>query len=395
MFYPKSLSVIIIKPTKVCNANCTHCSSPPDSNIKISVEDFKLFCEKNKEYIRDNVNIIWHGGEPTLMGVDYYYKVWDIAKSYFPNVRFSMQTNLLIYNEEIDKLFTEVFENQISTSFDFFTNLRQINNDQEKYKKIFFKNLENRKKSLIKQSQGNFIKKTFLVNVVDRNNLKKYKEIYEIAKEKMFDLRVNYIYSVGRALKDETFQNNFNPKIHITPDEYGDFLINIAKLYFKDILENFNNKDLIRVVPIYDLLRNYLNGSGGNQVCPWINNCNGHFLGIEPNGDIYNCADFADVDGFKFGNFKINTAKEMFFSDNSKKLSTRRFNLPEDCRKCEYLDACQGGCMRDSYIYNGDSNGKFFFCNSWKKTFKYFDSLDKKTLIFIEDRIKNYYGMSY
>jgi radical SAM protein with 4Fe4S-binding SPASM domain len=394
MFQPKSLSVIILKPTKACNATCTHCSSPPDSSEKITLNEFEEICKKIEYYVSPNVNIIWHGGEPLLMGTEYYYKAKEIALKYFPNMYFSMQTNMLIYNDDVFKMFNDVFKHMISTSYDYYTDIRQINGNIEKYKNKFNINMENYSKDL--KEKYNVINKMYVVNVIDRKNLKHALDIYNIAKEKQFNLRVNYIYSVGRSLEDGSFNNNFNPLIHITPQEYGEFLITIAKNYFNDVENYFNSLNIIRVVPIYDMLKNYLNNNNSSLAfsCPWTNSCTGHFLGIEPNKNVYNCPDLADVDGYIFGNIIENSAKEVFFSDNAKFLSKRRYNLPEDCLKCEYLQACQGGCMRDSYIYNGDIHGKFFFCESWKMLFHYFDTIKKENLIFIYKKIENFHYQS-
>jgi uncharacterized protein len=72
---------IILKPTNQCNANCLYCSAwePGEKNKIMSEKTLEILFERIEEWVRHSkrtrkIKIIWHGGEPTLMPLDFFYK---------------------------------------------------------------------------------------------------------------------------------------------------------------------------------------------------------------------------------------------------------------------------------------------------------------------------------
>ena len=51
------------------------------------------------------------------------------------------------------------------------------------------------------------------------------------------------------------------------------------------------------------------------------------------------------------------------------KIKRRSVQLPMSCQNCEHFNDCEGGCMRDSVLYNHGLYGKFHYCHSWKMVF--------------------------
>lgn len=381
MYSKKSINTVIIKPTKQCNADCSHCSSPKEfesNQNKITLEKFETICKKFKDYFNEHVDFIWHGGEPLLMGSEYYFEAYKIAKRYIKQPEFSMQTNLLLYEKEKHKkLFKYIFNGNVATSYDFFSGFRTINKNTKTYDDLFFKKLQNYK--------NDSFETPVVISIINKNSAKNAKEIFEIA-DGNFHIRVNYLYTVGRAKEGRTnhnkevdengkvvgFEDVFDPSYDLSATEYADFLVEMTHLWL-------NSPSDTKVLPIFNLLQNYLKQDKGNVgLCPWTDSCNGHFLGIEPNGDIYNCADFADIETLKFGNIFNEEASDILNSMASKLMHNRRHKLPDECNSCEYKYACNGGCMRDAILYEGDLYGKFFFCEAWKRTFRLFDEYKQK-----------------
>ena len=64
------INVVIIKPTKMCNADCVYCAAPPEVNggDKWSLSDFKTIFRNLQDSLSPTVDFIWHGGEPMLWG---------------------------------------------------------------------------------------------------------------------------------------------------------------------------------------------------------------------------------------------------------------------------------------------------------------------------------------
>jgi uncharacterized protein len=75
----------IVKPTRDCNLGCKYCYTEiRDTGERISPETILAFFKKIKKYEtkdakgKSSTHIIWHGGEPLLMGLDFYKKVVEM-----------------------------------------------------------------------------------------------------------------------------------------------------------------------------------------------------------------------------------------------------------------------------------------------------------------------------
>lgn len=351
------IHVVVAKPTRVCNANCSYCSSPPleevgyDFEPEWNIELFKNYFDKIYPFMAEGSYWIWHGGEPMLMGADFYQQSFDYANTLMKKtgkkIRFSMQTNLLGYNEKWKAVFENVFEGSISSSYDPDETNRTIKGSWENYSRIF-------KRSLSKCVEDGFY--PMVIGVYSENNAHKMLDVYEWSKslkEKSFPIRFNYCVPTGRSVNKEEI---------ISPDTYADYLIKIYDKWITDVPD-------FTVTPLDQMFKKTI-GADGLGHCPWTKSCGGKFLALEPNGDVYNCTDFADLgEEFKFGNILVDNVPNLLNSKPALQIKKRSFNLPESCIKCEHFIECEGGCARDSYLFNNDLYGKFYYCKSWKRVF--------------------------
>ncbi|MFK4132051.1 radical SAM protein [Pseudomonas luteola] len=364
MFY-----TVIAKPTKACNADCSYCSSPPDDENSWSIDDFKLIFDRLESRLSDGCNWIWHGGEPMLQGPEFFIEAHNYAKLKKPDIKFSIQTNLLLYKSKRWKsVFTDVFEKRISTSFDPEAKLRTINGDPKKYEKQFRRKL---------QEVLNDGFEPLVISVFNTENAYRMQEMYEWAISSVgrtFHIRFNYQYPAGRAVDLSDI---------LSPTEYGANLLSIYDQWVRDYPP-------FDVVPLSQMLMKVI-GKEGDQ-CPWTNSCGGKFLSIEPNGDLYNCGDFADLGDpkYRFGNVReltldgskrevvVGFVRKAIASDFAESLMdspavanmmSRKVRMPMDCFTCRHFKECQGGCMRDAELYGRGLGGKFYYCESWKMVF--------------------------
>lgn len=349
--------VVIAKPTRVCNADCTYCSSPPLEEMGESwepewnLEKFKFYFDKVYPYMGDQSYWIWHGGEPMLMKPDFYLKAYDYVeekvKKEGRRVYFSMQSNLLGYNDKWKHVFNKVFKGALSTSFDPDEKQRTIKGNPEVYSKVF-------KRSFEKILNDGF--RPAVIGVYDEEKAPLMHTMYDWSLsmgDKAFPLRFNYCHPTGRLKEDGEA---------IKPETYGKALISIYDRWIKDV-------PAFEVTPLNQMLLKLL-GQDGEGHCPWTKSCGGKFLGIEPAGDVYNCTDFADMGGdFCFGNLNTNSMEEILNSQPSIAITRRSFQVPISCQECEHFDACEGGCARDAALYEHGLYGKFHYCKSWKMVF--------------------------
>lgn len=352
--------VVIAKPTRVCNADCSYCSSPPLSEMgeewepEWNIEKFKMYFDKVYPYMGDQSYWIWHGGEPMLMKPDFYLEaheyVEEKVKKEGRRVYFSIQSNLLGYagaREKWKEVFTKVFAGALSTSFDPDEMQRTIKGNAQSYSKVF-------KRSFNMMLEDGF--RPAVIGVYDENKAPLMHTMYDWSLsmgEKGFPLRFNYCHPTGRFKEGGEV---------IQPETYGKALISIYDRWIKDV-PNFE------VIPLNQMLLKLL-GQDGEGHCPWTKSCGGKFLGIEPGGEVYNCTDFADMGGdFCFGNLNTDSMEKILNSQPSIAIMRRSSQVPISCQECEHFEACEGGCARDAALYEHGLYGKFHYCKSWKMVF--------------------------
>lgn len=97
---------ILILPTDACNMNCVYCFHKPYSHDfeKIEIQTIQHLIDITAPYY-DCVNIIWHGGEPLLMGLEFYKEVIDIQHRYDCKINNSIQSNLTLLTPEMADFF--------------------------------------------------------------------------------------------------------------------------------------------------------------------------------------------------------------------------------------------------------------------------------------------------
>ena len=239
-------SVIILKPTKECNADCSYCSSPPTDQFKWTPEIFRSFMENMSSSLEEDATIIWHGGEPMLMGPEFFEAVFDIAKEFKPKIRFSLQSNLLLYKSARWKsVFENIFQGSVSTSYDPDEENRTIKGNAAKYTKTFWAKLQE-----IHEDGFN----PLVIGTYTNESIHLVHELYDYClsnPENSFSFRVNYRYPAGRL------EGSAPP---IDPKVYGDELI---KLYNRWIVDCPN----FLITPLDQMLKKIL--SPNISTCPW------------------------------------------------------------------------------------------------------------------------------
>lgn len=345
-----AISTVIIKPTKACNAACTYCSAPPEVNAAEgwSPERFMGYFEKIRPRLSENAVLIWHGGEPMLMGPEFYRRSYAMAREVHPGIRFSMQTNLLLYDPRRWRgVFEDVFEGGVSTSFDPDERHREYKGSTALYTRIFMDRLN-------KAVDDGF--RPMIIGTYTEETIHTAWRMYDLCTEwgeRAPALRFNYRFPAGR---------DAGAMPAISPETYGRVLRELYDRWIVDLPD-------FTITPLDQMLKKTVGIESSR--CPWLKNCGGHFLGIEPNGDVYNCAEFADLDDpeYRFGNLDEHDIAHIMSSSAARAIRRRRFDLPADCLTCRHFQECEGGCARDSALYGRGLGGKFFYCRSWMTVF--------------------------
>ena len=359
----KSKSVgVIAKPTHDCNLRCKYCyteESAEDGRMSERVLD--LSADKISDAFKKS-KWIWHGGEPLLMGVDFYRQVRDVQKHYSESkgVKFenSIQTNGTLITEDLLDFIEESKDFHLGMSLDgpeyLHNQTRIFRNGRGSFKRVMRGlNLAKRRNKKGRGRIGGGV-----ICVISSQNIRHPKELYYFFKENGIDVKFNPLVKSGRAI------GNLK-ELGITPGEYGEFLEELWEIYNSDALSEGEAR--ICIDPFSEVI--------GNMVtrrplgCNYSESCRDTFISIGPQGDIYPCGRFDGVKEFRIGNIKTHTIQEAVDSEINRELRKRGLETVAGCRDCEDGEVCNSGCMHNAYS-NGDVMGRDPYCRSYKTLFK-------------------------
>lgn len=315
----------LIKPTNQCNMRCRYCFAEKYGYSKdiLDVEKLKKYLILlSKKY--DYINVIWHGGEPLMVSLDFYSEIYTFCKTLNSNFVFSLQTNGTLLNLENIKFFKDNNTN-IGLSFDGLYNDNTRGNTQQ-----IINNL--------KLLQSNNLYPGAIL-VVNQNNVKNIIEDYEYFKYLNLGMKINPMFVDGAA-RD-------NDYLKLNPDEYINSFVDFFKHWTVDKKCNINVSNCTEIVNLI------LNKK--SNVCT-NNSCLGKWLCFDSNGNIYPC-DRLCMDEYKLGNIDdIKSIESVFESEIFINLLQQCVEKRRNCMSsCNLYEYCYGGCNANSILY-GNNN---------------------------------------
>lgn len=342
------LTTVIIKPTRLCNADCAYCAAPPEARGRMTLEQFEVIMRKLAPHFAPSAHIIWHGGEPLLMGPSFYREASRIAQTFSPGIVIGVQSNFLLYSSAQWKgVFANEFGGRISTSFDPDEKNRTLKGSVEAYSARFFRKLD-------EVCNDGF--RPGVIGTFDEAALPFAERLYSICRERGLTGRFNYRYPAGRA--DGLGEV-------LKPESYGRLLCEMFDRWLKDDSD-------VAVSPLNQMIATVLlQGKSTSYRCPWTRRCGGRFLGIEFDGATFHCPEFADLGdpAMQMGNIYTDSVEALFASAPSRMIKRRSAVLKGDCQSCPHYAECQGGCARDAILFGKKIDEKTHYCAAWKMVF--------------------------
>lgn len=313
---------LILKSLNICNLRCAYCSVG-DKTIgkKLSPEqmiqavDFFARMAIGKQ--EKDLQIIFHGGEPTLLPAKQYEDTILFLKENYPqlSIRFSMQTNGL----EISDAYLDLFkkhEISVGVSID---GSEMIQNQQRRtvQGKDTYQTVWNNIQRL--QAHGIAVSGLMvLTKPAAQNDLTFLHEFAQID----LALKINPLIQMGAACSHQ--------ELYLQPGEYGTYLTRV----FEYILaENID----VTLDPLMEGLEAVLNQSRPHG-CIFQTECFEHFICIDPEGGIYPCGHFADEHSHCLGSIWKGIT-----TDPRPMLKEQAMKDPV-CTSCEILSYCNRGC---------------------------------------------------
>src|SRR4051794_22477903 len=369
---------MLAKPSgPICNLDCHYCFYTekeslfePKTPFRMSEETLENFI-KNYIYAQDSEEIpfVWQGGEPTLMGLNFYKKVVELQKKYANGKRItnSLQTNGTLLTDE---WFPFLAENQflVGLSLDgpkeIHDRYRVDRGDKPTFERVL-NTLHNLQKYGM---QYNVL--TCVTNESSNHAL----EIYHFLKNEGVEY-IQFIPIVERladeqatalGLRHATPASINEEGVHLAPwtvdpEKYGDFLITIFDEWVTQDVGTIN------VMNFESSLVAWMGLPA--TVCIFAETC-GKAAIIEHNGDVYSCDHFMYPD-YKLGNIQSETFKEMIDSIQQSEFGqAKKTTLPKYCQSCEVKFACNGECPKHRFLTTPDGEpGLNYLCAGYKKYF--------------------------
>ena len=349
---------LLIKPTGPdCNINCEYCFYSGKVEI-FGKEKHRMSDLVAETMVRDYLalgfpenSIAWQGGEPTLMGVDFYRRLMEWEKKYVqPRSRVSnaLQTNGILLDEE---WCTFLHDNDwlVGISLDGPKRLHDFYRKDFSGKGTFdrvMRGIENCKKYNV---EFNILTLLNAKNVVEPDTL------FDFFMENGF----KYLQFIQCVERDEVTGQIAG--YAVTAEQYGEFLCRI----FDRWLEYGPGKISIRM---FDSILNYCLW-GRHTICTMSRTCDDYIV-IEHNGDAY-CCDFFVEGKWRIGNILQTPIGQLASSKMKKQFSKIKSDICMNCTVCRYLDICRGGCVKDRAAKAGLYKDESYFCQSYKKFFDY------------------------
>jgi len=360
---------VMTKPRgAICNLDCDYCfylrkeSLYPGASFRMSDETLETY---TRQYIQSQrapeVNFAWQGGEPTLMGLDFFRKAVTYQKKYArPGMRIenALQTNGTLLDDAWCQFFAE---NRflIGISLDGPREAHDLYRRDKGRSPTFERVL--RSIELLKSHKVDFN----ILTCVSAANVHQPLEVYRFLRDEIGAEFIQFIPIVER--ENETgFQEGtaLTPR-SITGRQYGDFLI--------AIFDEWVRRDVGKVfVQMFDTaLGRWLGAPGG--LCVFQETC-GLALALEHNGDLYSCDHFVEP-RYRLGNIFETPMSELVGSEQQRAFGLdKKSSLPRYCRECPVLFACNGGCPKDRTDFTPDGEaGLNHLCAGFKAFFTHVD----------------------
>jgi uncharacterized protein len=379
---------LLAKPTgAVCNLDCKYCfflskeMLYPGSRFRMADELLQAYIKQLFESHRvPEVTVSWQGGEPTLMGLDFFKRSVELAEQYKrPNqiITYTMQTNGTRLDDEWCAFFKE-HNFLIGLSVDGPRELHNIyrlnKGGQGSFDQVM------RGWEFLQKHQVEFN----ILCTVHAANADHPLEVYRFFRDDLGAQFVQFIPIIERATaemlplankgwgetetgKRPLYIQDGHMVTHrsVKPKQYGNFLITI--------FEEWVRRDVARVfVQIFDVsLAHWVGEPPG--LCIFQETC-GLALALEHNGDLYSCDHFVEPD-YLLGNIQDSHMIELVASDQQRKFGlAKRDTLPRFCRECEVRFVCNGGCPRNRFLKTDDGEpGLNYLCAGYKLFFNHVD----------------------
>lgn len=379
---------LLAKPTgAVCNLDCAYCfflskeMLYPGSRFRMTDEVLERYVDQliAAHAGQPEVAMAWQGGEPTLMGLDFFRRAAALARERLEpgqSLLHTIQTNGTLIDAEWAAFFREE-DVLVGISID---GPREIHDAHR----------------VTKGGRGSFdrvmaglghlrdagVEWNALTTIHDAN-AGRGREVYRFLRDVCGARFLQFIPIVERATPDSlaaanagwgargrlrplyTLDGSLVTERTVTPGGYGRFHV--------DVFEDWVRHDVGEVyIQMFDTALAAWVGEPGSM-CVHAETC-GRQVALEHNGDLYSCDHFVEP-RFRLGNIRELPMLDLVESPQQRAFGeAKRDTLTAACRRCDVRFACHGGCPKDRFARSPDGEpGHHYLCQSYQTFFRHVD----------------------
>jgi len=370
---------VLAKPIgPICNLDCKYCFYLEKESLYPNVAKWAMPEDVLESYIRQYieahdspiVNFAWQGGEPTLLGVDYFRNLVEIQRRYAngKQIQNAFQTNGVLLNDAWAELFKKngfLVGLSVDGPRALHDTYRVDKGGQPTFDKVM------RGMEVLKRHSIDFNTLT----TVHRGNADEPLEVYRFLRENGSGF-IQFIPIIERISNQTTTDGlqlispNFLGAATVAPwsvesKQFGRFLC--------AIFDEWVRCDVGRVfVQLFDVSLEMWAGLEAS-LCVFRRQC-GAALAIEHCGDVYSCDHFVYPEN-RLGNIMESPLETLVNSEQQQNFGeAKETTLPKYCRECDVRFACNGECPKHRFLTTPDGEaGLNYLCAGYKMFFHHID----------------------
>jgi len=354
---------IFAKPVgSICNLSCDYCYYLKKQSLYPGEDSFRMPDDILEEYILQHtatcpdqvIAFSWHGGEPTLLGLDYFQRIVELQRKHqpsHPRIINGIQTNGTLIDEEWCRfLAAERFAVGLS-----------LDGPQEMHDSH---RLTKGGKPTHSQAMCGYelLRKhriaCDILCVVHNHNVNHPTEIYRFFKQ----IKASHIGFLPLVESRTDIDGGVSP-LTVPSEAFGTFLCTIFDEWMSQDIGQVN-------IQIFEEAARTALGQE-HMLCIFKRTC-GDVPVIEHNGDFFSCDHFVDRQ-HHLGNIREARLFDLIESPIQRAFGQAKWDtLPRYCLKCDVLNLCNGGCPKDRILRTPDGEaGLNYLCAGYKRFFSH------------------------
>jgi len=390
--FPRSFHVVTKPIGSLCNLDCTYCYYLHKEGLLLGRTPNRITDDLLEEFIRqyiaeqevDEVHFNWHGGEPTLLGLDFYRRVVQLQQKHAAGkkIKNEFQTNGVLLDDQWCEFFKQngfIVGLSIDGPKHLHDRIRVGKGKTQTFDQVY------RAARLLQQYGVPFNPMAIVSSV----NAKYPAEVYRFLTQDLGCQRIQWLPCsepkdyrmvapghwdtarmpiVGTPAARPGHPDSVVTEWSVDPDDWGEFLCQTFELWFKN--------DLGRVfVNWFETLVGLLMNEP-SQMCNLAPVCGRSLVAMEKDGSLYSCERFVYPE-YRLGNLLDKDCRlaDVVYSPRQREFGlNKRNSLTDECKRCPYCFACHGECPKNRFVKSPDGQpGHNYLCPGLKRFYAYAD----------------------